>query len=392
MKLSIWHNIMWARYKAVVFSALHQEASARGDRVNVYQIAETEARRTSLSPVDSSLHKYPYVLMFEGAYSDIPKPKLFWRLARQVWSDDADVTILWGYERIEVWLQVVILLLRRKRFAFFCDSTIFDKEQTLTKGLAKRILFGLPDGIFCYGERAASYVAHYGVPHGRIFIRRQAAALPGDYSEQAVLTDRTERAPSPNDPRYLYVGRLSEEKSLDKLLHAFAAVLRRTPQAKLVLVGKGAQEQELTSMAARLGIAKNVEFAGAKFDAALVDEYLSATCLVLPSYSEPWGLVVNESLSFGCPVIVSSRCGCVPELVVEGVTGYSYSWESVSDLVDKLLRAPEKFKEIETTARTCIKQVSGFTPLVAAQGILEGAAKICRRDAFIAGDREALTP
>lgn len=391
MKISIWHNIMWARYKAVVFSALHREATARGDRVTVYQIAETELRRASLSPVDASWHEYPYLLMFERAYSEIPKQKLFWRLARQVWSDDADVTILSGYERPEVWLQVVILLLRRRRFAFFCDSTIFDKEQNLSKGLAKRVLFALADGVFCYGERAASYVAHYGTPREKIFIRKQAAALPHDYSAEAVLMSRIERAPSPSNPRYLYVGRLSEEKSLDKLLYAFAEVLKKIPQARLVIVGKGALEQELVSIAARLGVEKNVEFAGAKFDAALTDEYLSATCLVLPSYSEPWGLVVNESLSFGCPAIVSSRCGCVPELIIEGETGYSYSWESARDLVDRLLRAPERFKEVTSTARNCIEQVSGFTPLAAAQGILEGAAKICRREAYVSPEREVST-
>ena len=46
--------------------------------------------------------------------------------------------------------------------------------------------------------------------------------------------------------------------------------------------------------------------------------------LVLPSHSEPWGLVVNESLSYGCPVVVSDICGCVPDLVLDGVTGYSF--------------------------------------------------------------------
>ncbi|WP_064737346.1 glycosyltransferase [Bradyrhizobium sp. Ai1a-2] len=371
---------MWSRYKAVVFSALHREAERRGDRVTVYQIAETELRRESLAPLDTSWHEYPYVLLFKGAYSAIPKLKLFWSLASKVWSDKADLTILTGFERPEVWVQVLALLTRRKRFAFFCDSTIFDKQQSLIKGLAKRILFRSADGIFCYGERASQYLRHYGVPPEKIFVRCQAAALPRNYSEQAALARRMECNAPIDQPRYLYVGRLSEEKSVDKLLHAFAEVVKSLPGARLEVVGKGPQEQQLRSLANKLRLSDTVEFAGAKFDAALFDVYLSATCLVLPSYSEPWGLVVNESLSYGCPVIVSNRCGCVPELVVEGKTGYSFAWDNPFDLTEKLLRAPDTFKDVGATARACIGQISSSTPLTAAHEILDGSARICGRD------------
>src|SRR6202035_201046 len=117
-----------------------------------------------------------------------------------------------------VWLQALILTLKRRRFAFFCDSTIFDNRQTLIKSIAKRFIFNWADGIFCYGLRAMEYMTFYGVPKNRIFIRCQAAALVENYSATAALQQRLSLAPERGRPRYLYVGRLSPEKSLDHLL------------------------------------------------------------------------------------------------------------------------------------------------------------------------------
>ena len=63
-------------------------------------------------------------------------------------------------------------------------------------------------------------------------------------------------------------------------------------------------------------------FAGFQQGDAVCAYYGLASCLVLPSISETWGLVVNEAMAAGLPVLVSQRCGCVPELVQDGVNGY----------------------------------------------------------------------
>lgn len=387
MKLSIWHNIMWARYKAAVFSALYAQADASGIEVTFYQIAETESDRVALSPVDSSWHVYPYKLLFNGAYSSIPRLRLLRELSNRAWNDDVDLTILTGYERPEVWVQALILLIRRKKFAWFCDSTLYDNPQTFLRGLVKRLLFRIADGIFCYGQRSSEYALRYGARKENIYIRRQAAALPKDYSCDRALQQRIRLASPPQSPRYLYVGRLSPEKSVDRLLVAFIHVLKQHPNATLVIVGRGPAEQELRSLAERLGVSDRVDFAGSKFDEALVAEYLGATCLVLPSYSEPWGLVVNESLSYGCPTVVSNRCGCVPELATNGTTGLEYNWDSIDDLSEKLIRAPDAFKAVAETAKACIDRIAPFNPSASAAGIIQGSLQICSRQTAMDADR-----
>jgi glycosyltransferase involved in cell wall biosynthesis len=63
-----------------------------------------------------------------------------------------------------------------------------------------------------------------------------------------------------------------------------------------------------------------------------------ANCFILPSVSEPWGLVVNEAMACGLPVLVSDRCGCCPELVKGDVNGWTFDPCSESALVDLMVR------------------------------------------------------
>jgi glycosyltransferase involved in cell wall biosynthesis len=371
VKIAIFHNIMWSRYRASVFSALQQLCDQGHDQLTVFQNAESTADRAVLSPVDLSWHRYNYRLLFKGPYGEIPRPSLYSRIAKETWLSDADVTILSGYDRPEYWIQAFILVIRNKTFACFCDSTIFDNKQTFFKGLLKRLFFRLLDGVFCYGHRAAEYAAFYGAAPKKIISSCHSAALPEDYRPEVALAQRCANFSSSHSPRYLYVGRLSREKSIDHLLRAFALVQKLRASSRLIIVGKGPQEGELRRLAETLGIADGVEFAGSKFDQTLIDEYLRASCLILPSYSEPWGLVVNEALSFGCPVIVSNRCGSV-ELVTDFRSGFGFEWGNISELSEKMNIAPDTFSDVTATANYCIGSVKAYTPTAAASDLLEG--------------------
>lgn len=379
MKIVVWHNIMWSRYKATVFSALQAICLQRNTTLQVFQIAETADQRSGLSPTDTSWHRYPYELLFKGSYETIPRLSLFWAVARKTWTNDADVTVLAGYDRPEYWIQAIILLLRRKPFACFCDSTVFDNEQKLITGLLKRLFFRWCSGIFCYGARAAEYVKLYGATQDKIIHRCQAAALYEGYSPEAALTRRLELFDPSAPPRFVYVGRFSKEKSIDQLMLAFDRVRTTLPAAKLVLVGGGPEEARLRLLCDQMGLNNHITFAGAKHGTALFEEYLRSTALVLPSFSEPWGLVVNEALSHACPVIVSDRCGCVPELVIDGKTGFSFSWGDINDLEAKMYALATEDHALRLS-RMCLEQIAPFTPENAARSIMDGAIVLAARN------------
>jgi glycosyltransferase involved in cell wall biosynthesis len=111
---------------------------------------------------------------------------------------------------------------------------------------------------------------------------------------------------------FLYVGRLSPEKSLELALRAFAG----WPELTLQIVGYGPQEAAL-----RAAASANVVFHGPVANEDLPGYYQQNDVLVLPSISEPWGLVVEEALNNGTPVLVSDRVGCAADVVEDGTNG-----------------------------------------------------------------------
>jgi glycogen(starch) synthase len=104
-------------------------------------------------------------------------------------------------------------------------------------------------------------------------------------------------------------GRLTIQKGLPNLLYAFKEVVARNPKTFLLFVGDGEQKFELISLAADLGIGANVFFAGFQRGKKYRDGYTVADLFVMPSISEPFGLVALEAIGYGTPVLVSNQSG-----------------------------------------------------------------------------------
>jgi glycosyltransferase involved in cell wall biosynthesis len=115
------------------------------------------------------------------------------------------------------------------------------------------------------------------------------------------------RTPQSQGHRYIYVGQLIERKNVATILHSFAAI--RNDAETLTIAGDGPLAQDLKNLAASLGIAESVTFAGHRSQEELSKLYATSNTLILASTNEVWGLVVNEALASGLHVVVSDKCG-----------------------------------------------------------------------------------
>jgi len=373
--VTIFHNVVWSRHKGEVFSALHRDSAGGAIRYRFIQIAETEYFRLGFSDVDYSAHRYPMECLYHGCYEDVPVWKLTARLVAEVLRSRSDLIVLPGYHRPEYWAMLLACILTGKRRAVFCDSTGRDRPRRTLTSIPKRVFFGLCQGFFGFGERTREYLMSLGAPRARIFVPCQAAALPPGYRPEVALAERI-RLREGGAPTFLYVGRLSPEKGLDTLLDAFAGLHREVPAATLRLVGSGPLDETLRARSAELGLGDAVQMVGSLQGEALSDEYYRAACMVLPSHSEPWGLVVNEAMNHGCPVIVSDACGCVPELVHQGDTGFAVPPRDAGALQAAMARALDAFADTPATAARCLAVMYGFSPAAAAGHIARGCAAI----------------
>jgi len=381
MKILIYHNILWAKYKGAVFSRLHLLCTEAGLDASFVQIAETEVGYLELGAVDLSYHRYPFRLLSKGVYSRIPLPKRIWLLCKDLLIHRSNLVVLPGYNLVEYWMMLLLCMLLRRRRAVFCDSTALDGRKSRAKEGAKRLFFSRCHGIFCYGTRSRDYILSYGISPTKIHFPCYAAALPHGYDPRAVQAVYEEQAAETfTVPEYIFIGRLSAEKGLFDLLEAFGLVRATLGSARLTLVGAGPLEGQLKEFIVSRQLGDAVTLLGARTLDDVVPLLYRNVALILPSSREPWGLVVNEALSYGCPVVVSDHCGSVADLVIEGVTGYSFPTRNIELLAKAMIATVDLSNDRAATARNCLKLMSAFTAEKAASRILAGCTQMIERD------------
>ena len=165
---------------------------------------------------------------------------------------------------------------------------------------------------------------------------------------------------SDSPPQILFVGRLVPQKGVAVLLQAFRAVLVRCPDAKLIIAGNGEMELFLKRVASYLGVRHRVSFVGWQTGTSLVDVYRKATCVVIPSFYEPFGIVALEAMACGCPVVASDTGG-LKEIVTDGVNGYLVAigeYLPLAQRIASLLLDRDRRKAMAIAARARAAQYS----------------------------------
>lgn len=240
------------------------------------------------------------------------------------------VVIMNGYTgRTFRWLYVLNLWYRRI-IAIDSDTPLNIPVHPLKK-LIKRLylsslfrdpkMYGLPGGTGSHFD----LFRHYGMNDDRIFL------MP-------MMVDNDKfRNPFPRQShqpfRFLYVGRIVDVKNIPIMVDAFISAFGSNPIAELRIVGTG---RLLSSFKRRYAHHSQVTFAGPRYGDELCVEYAQADAFILPSSFEPWGLVVNEAMSAGLPVIVSDCVGAAHDLVENNNTGYVFKHGDLEDLISKM--------------------------------------------------------
>jgi glycosyltransferase involved in cell wall biosynthesis len=239
------------------------------------------------------------------------------------------------------------------------------------------LLFALPRVFLPAGSRQAAYLQAYGVPTTRIQIAQMTVDV---FSIRAHLSKvradaRIERAPRqgsiPPPVRALYVGRLEEYKGVTDLLSAFQAMSDGREAVELVIAGSGSL-QEVVLAAARAD--SRIRFLGHLTGKQTWEAYAQADLFVLPSRAEGWGLVVNEAMAAGLPVVATDRVGCVDDLVQHGVTGLVTPGEDPERLKTALQTLADNAELRRRMGAAAAELISGWT-LADASDITQNAWK-----------------
>ncbi len=136
-------------------------------------------------------------------------------------------------------------------------------------------------------------------------------------------------------PVILFASKLQTRKHCDHLLEAFLQLRPSATPPQLVIVGDGEEMESLRRRVLDSG-STDVRFAGFRNQGELPRFFDLASVFVLPSQHEAWGLIVNEAMAAGLPVIVSDDMGCAVDLVRNGENGFVYPFGDIPALSNAL--------------------------------------------------------
>jgi glycosyltransferase involved in cell wall biosynthesis len=297
-------------------------------------------------------------------------------LATKLWRRNYDVYIKCINGRFALPVTYLIARLRRKPFILW--TGIWMSLQTPFQRLAFPLtlwIYRHVDAIVVYGKHVKRYLESVKVPAEKIFVAPHAV----DNSQYGrVACDEEKFALSTklklgNAKIVLYLGRLEAIKGLDYLIRAFA--LLKHYDAVLVIAGDGSLRQELEALARHFGVQDRSRFVGYVQPEKALTYYAIADLLVLPSVSMPtgketWGLVVNEAMNQGVPVVATDAVGAAAGgLVQSGVNGFivpERDSEVLADAMGRILNDDVLKAKMSRNARQIIagwdneRMVHGF--------------------------------
>jgi glycosyltransferase involved in cell wall biosynthesis len=214
------------------------------------------------------------------------------------------------------------------------DSNEFDAPRSALKERIKCRIVAMCDAGLVAGTTAAGYLEQLGMDRERIFLGYDV--VDNGYFAQSTQVVRKRK----QDVRtqyglperyFLASARFVEKKNLPRLVEAYARYRDSCRACQdscaiwdLVLLGDGSLRQEIETQIADPRIQGSVHLPGFRQYGDLPAYYGLASCFIQASTVEQWGLVVNEAMASGLPVLISNRCGSAPDLVQEGVNGFVF--------------------------------------------------------------------
>lgn len=360
----IIHSII-SPYKTVLFNAL-KKIEDNNFTFKVLYLAETEKSREWT--IDTDKIKFSYEVLFKGNINNVNSTKMANEIYKKMNYYNPEVIIVGGYIYLADWAAFIWAKKHKKKIIVMIESHYLDKPRNLIKEKIKKLFVSKYDAALVDGTRHKKYAVSLGLKPEKVFIKKGTGPVDALWYQRKVSKykkDKKNYCKKLNIPpqNFIYVGRFSPEKNILYLLKCFEKFLEeeRKNDWGMILVGNGPQRKEIENFIKERKI-KNIFLPGFIQKEELPFYYALADCFVLPSTSEPWGLVVSEAMACGLPVLVSNRCGCYPDIVHDGENGFSFDPFEEEELIEFMKNITQGKYNLESMGKASLKIIKEFTP------------------------------
>ena len=315
---------------------------------------------------------------FTGLYN----PGL-WKLIREGHFDA--VLCYTGYPRATFWISYLAAKLSHTSFLFGTDAiTLSPLDGREWKRPLKRllwpVLFRLADQVIVPSSGTRDLMLSLGIPEERLTLTPYVVDNDWWVAQSARVDRESIRASwgaSRSDVVILFCAKLQPWKRPHDLLEAFSKA--NLGNAILIFAGEGPLRASLESEAAKLGISDRVRFLGFVNQTQLPSVYTASDLLVLPSVYDAFGVVVNEAMLCGCPVIASDRVGAARDLIMHGRTGFIYRCGDVDALARVMRQCVSGGATLSELSRAAGARMESWSPRENIEGTLSAVVRAVSR-------------
>jgi L-malate glycosyltransferase len=298
--------------------------------------------------------RFKKIVLFPNALRQkISHFRCFWRIVATCWRIKSKYLFFCNFNEPAIFASAMTLRLLGRRLILMNDSKFDDKPRYLLKELAKSVFYWPYNAALVAGYRSKSYLTFFGFRDDSVAIGYDAVSIARIRSMAGV-----EPAPAGRlhgDRHFTIVARFVPKKNLGLALDAYAHYCEQHQgkPRELHICGSGELEPALREQAQRLGL-DGVRFLGYQPEREITRVLGSSLALILPSVEEQHGLVVNEAVAMGVPVLVSDNCGARDLLIRTGVNGYVFETDNaigLAHLMDHLDRDAAEWARLALGSR-----------------------------------------
>jgi len=284
---------------------------------------------------------------------------------------DPDAVALNGYSYYDAWSALAWCKLHRRRAILMSDSHYADAPRSTWKEWCKRRIVQRFDAALCAGKLQREYLQQLGMRPDTI--HEGVDVVDNDYFWREAERARRNRdgcrslpGLEHDGPFFLASARFIKRKNLDTVLRAYAEYRRQLGKGagkrapwRLVVLGDGPERPALDRLVRAEGI-EGVSFPGFVQIGQLPAYYGLAGAFVHAAEREQWGLVINEAMAAGLPVLVSSACGCAPDLVANGENGFTFPPRDITALASLMAQVSTGMVDLQAMAAASRARIAGW--------------------------------
>jgi L-malate glycosyltransferase len=324
--------LAWSQFGPYHMDRCEALARALADRFRILGLEVVSRGEIYAWPPTGSGEAFRKVTLFPGkSLSEVSMWRHLTALVATALRSRAKYIFLCDYFLPQTLIAALLFRLCGRRVVIMQDSKFDDKPRSLLREAGKALLYAPYNAALVAANRSKQYLQFLGFAAERVVIGYDTVSL-------ARIMQLSGSEPAPRglafaERHFTVVARFVPQKNLELAIDAYALYCERQPKPsrELWLCGAGPLDEPLKQRAASKGLA-GVRFCGWLDEEGVSRALAGSLALILPSIEEPFGLVVNEAIALGLPVLVSENCGARDLLVRSGINGHLFEPDNAEGL------------------------------------------------------------